>query len=354
MDGEKCKEVKAQARLALKALKEHSERISRKALFPEEDSALFISVKYKKVPLARGNSMRKLIGLPCTDQNASNTSICLILPDFERSNAAVRDPDVDGQSRRWAQLLREKYGLTGEHIAKIFTITQLKREYGKQADRAKLANTYDIFMVDKKLMKIAVNFLGGTFRKATKMPLPIDSSVDISKKLKEAFSLVQLHFAPLKDSVAVRIGNLSQSLAELDSNFDVIIEAVFAHLPGGPSNIRSCYLQTSATKISLPIFVDFGPSDEVLLEQPKNEQFAVELGECSTLPEGLMVKVRADGKVTVVKGNAGEEVLYPTAQDEWEQGDDIRPLNDDTLQKVLRKKAIRMSKGQRKRKDKAK
>uniref|UniRef100_A0A183BJT9 NARG2_C domain-containing protein n=1 Tax=Globodera pallida TaxID=36090 RepID=A0A183BJT9_GLOPA len=308
----KCEEIKAQAIHALKALQDYGEQKSRKMLFPETDAAVFLAVKYKKVPLARGTSLRKFIALPYSDRNPLNTSICLILPDRNRSAAAAKDPDVDGQAREWAELLRDKYALTGKHIAKIFTLTQLKREYGRQADKAKLANTYDIFMVDRKLMKMALFFLGSSFKKATKMPLPIDSSVDMSKKLNESFSLVQLHLAPLKDAVTLRIGNLGQPLNELESNFNAIIEAIFTHFPGGSLNIRSCHLQTAATKVSLPIFVDFGPANEVRLEMPKKQQLAVEVDGCSTLPDGLMVKVRADGKVIVVEEKTGDEVLYPT------------------------------------------
>ncbi|KAI3422146.1 hypothetical protein GPALN_012679 [Globodera pallida] len=338
----KCEEIKAQAIHALKALQDYGEQKSRKMLFPETDAAVFLAVKYKKVPLARGTSLRKFIALPYSDRNPLNTSICLILPDRNRSAAAAKDPDVDGQAREWAELLRDKYALTGKHIAKIFTLTQLKREYGRQADKAKLANTYDIFMVDRKLMKMALFFLGSSFKKATKMPLPIDSSVDMSKKLNESFSLVQLHLAPLKDAVTLRIGNLGQPLNELESNFNAIIEAIFTHFPGGSLNIRSCHLQTAATKVSLPIFVDFGPANEVRLEMPKKQQLAVEVDGCSTLPDGLMVKVRADGKVIVVEEKTGDEVLYPTGQDEWEHNDDIRPLTGDALQKMLRKKANRL------------
>lgn len=82
-------------------------------------------------------------------------------------------------------------------------------------------------------------------------------------------------------------------------------------------NIRSGYIQTFATELTLPVFVDFGllltceadnlristlgSANEVHMERPKRREYAVEQGECSTLPDGLTVKVRADGEVTVLE-----------------------------------------------------
>lgn len=48
-----------------------------------------------------------------------NTSICLILPDFDYKKTDRHDPDVDKHARRWADILREKHGLTGKEITKV-------------------------------------------------------------------------------------------------------------------------------------------------------------------------------------------------------------------------------------------
>lgn len=102
---------------------------------------------------------------------------------------------------------------------------------------------------------------------------------------------------------------------------------------------------------SLPIYVDFGeqnllmPKTTIIKTGHANEvkftavvkpECSEEFDELTTLPDGLAVKVKSDGQVTVVDALsifiyfttdcknlfiilAGEEVLYPTAeQDEWE------------------------------------
>ena len=52
------------------------------------------------------------------------------------------------------------------------------------------------------------------------------------------------------------VGNLNQKLEHLKSNVFSILDALLEDFPGGPVNIRSCYLQ--ASDVSLPVFVDFG------------------------------------------------------------------------------------------------
>lgn len=111
-----------QGNLALKALQKFEEKNSKNLLFPEEDRSLFLLFKFKKMSLARQAFRRRLITLPNTDKSASNTSICLILPDFDRSKHATRDPDVDRQAREWADKLEKKYGITGKDVAKVLTI----------------------------------------------------------------------------------------------------------------------------------------------------------------------------------------------------------------------------------------
>lgn len=35
--------------------------------------------------------------------------------------------------------------------------------------------------------------------------------------------------------------------------------------------------------------------------------------------------------------SAGQEVIYPTEQDEWEKGDDIKPMSQQTVDSIIRK-----------------
>jgi hypothetical protein len=47
----------------------------------------------------------------------------LILPDFDFSEKALKDPDVDKQVGQWAEILRDKYGLiSGSNYAKVLNL----------------------------------------------------------------------------------------------------------------------------------------------------------------------------------------------------------------------------------------
>lgn len=103
---------------------------------------------------------------------------------MDRSEKAMKDPDVDKQAREWSDKLLEEYGITPQDVSKvigqrqrtwplgpylqIFTFRQLEREYSDEADRKKLSTTYDIFMVDSALMKKALWLLGANFMKPGK------------------------------------------------------------------------------------------------------------------------------------------------------------------------------------------
>uniref|UniRef100_A0A914LFD9 Uncharacterized protein n=1 Tax=Meloidogyne incognita TaxID=6306 RepID=A0A914LFD9_MELIC len=219
--------------------------------------------------------------------------------------------------------------------SQILTFIQLTREYTEVKDRVKLANLYDIFFVDYKLTKKVEYFMGKLFKKPAHRPILIKSEQNFSKRIEEAYNQTLIFFMPMNDAITIRVGNLNQKIKHLKSNASTIISSLLEDFPGGPINIRSVYLQT--LDVSLPIYVDFGSSNEINFELPPEPELVEIVGECSTLPEGLEVKVRADGLVTTVEKKSGEEVLYPTEQDEWEKEDDMKPLNAELIQKILRK-----------------
>lgn len=335
-------EILSQGCEAIRALQEFYGSTSKKMLFPEHDTSVSFSAKYKRIPLE--HTSLKLIKLPKSDKNPMNASICLILPDLDRSERASKDPDVDKQARDWEVILTTNYGVPNTSYAKIFTLTQLKREYSQYSDKAKLSNTYDIFLIDSRLMLKALNILGQDFKKPSKRPFPIDSSSPkkFILRLKEAYSLVPMAIEAFKDMVTIRIGHLQQESSDLNENLSEVIKCFLENCPGGPVNIRSCYVQTANTQHTLPIYVDFGPVNDVQLQKPQKRKYEEEIGQLSTLPEGLNVKVRADGLVTVVDEKSKEEVLYPTEKDEWEAKDDIKPLTKKTVNRIVKAKARKL------------
>lgn len=59
------------------------------------------------------------------------------------------------------------------------------------------------------------------------------------------------------------------------------------------------------------------------------------IDECSTLPDGLKIKVMPSGKVHVLAEDTDEKVFYPTVEDEWQKHDDLKPTM--TKEKLVKK-----------------
>ncbi|CAK5073457.1 unnamed protein product [Meloidogyne enterolobii] len=333
-----CGPLKKKIPLALRALQEYDGHKQEKKLplFPDTKKMVYLTVKYKRPFFKKSGNQCVFVTQPYPDRNPSNSSVCLILPDLDRSKKAQTDPDVDKQAREWEERLRENYGLiSGVNYTKILTFIQLTREYTEVTDRVKLANLYDMFFVDYKLAKKVDYFMGKLFKRPARRPILIKSEQNFSKRIEEAYNQTLIFFMPMNDAITIRVGNLNQKIKHLKSNVSAIISSLLQDFPGGLINIRSVYL--AAVNVSLPVYVDFGSSNEINFELPPEPELVEIVGECSTLPEGLEVKVRADGLVTTVEKKSGEEVLYPTEQDEWEKEDDMKPLNAELIQKILRK-----------------
>ncbi|WKY09796.1 hypothetical protein Q1695_002278 [Nippostrongylus brasiliensis] len=328
-DTDKVKEIKEQGQLAIKALKKHLADRSGKSLFPDIDHAVGLTIVYKK-PALTTDKARVKIELPCPYRTPLNTSICLIMPDLDQTAAGRRDPDVDKQARQWAEKIEKDHGLTNQHYSKIMTKRQMEREYHTFTQRRALATTYDVFLVDVRVGKAVRTFLGKEFYKVHKEPLDFNYSKPLVTAIEKAVKSVTLKLQRYATRVNVSFGHLGQQLSDLSSNFETVVDAVLSSCPGGLSNIRSIYMQPVGSTPSLPVFVDDGTASEVQLEKPPKVRRAMKevADECSTLPDGLKLVVRKNGKLRVIKEDNGHTVFYPTVHDEWEERDGLKPLID--------------------------
>uniref|UniRef100_A0A915AQX9 Replication stress response regulator SDE2 n=1 Tax=Parascaris univalens TaxID=6257 RepID=A0A915AQX9_PARUN len=322
-----------------------------KSLFPEVDQVLHIQCVYKKPAPANDTPIwNKRIVLPHPLHNPENTTICLIMADIDSSEKARFDPDVDKQSRQWEDILREAYGITRAHVHKILTKRQLEREYGTYFEKRQLASAYDIFLVDSRVAKNVWRECGKEFHKARKMPF----SVDVSKKslieqITKTYSMITLPLSPNRTRISLVIGNLSQPHDHLLDNVHEAVARLFDFCPGGLLNVRSLYLQIVTGGPTIPIYADIGSANDVHLPFPKKRkdrpEYQETIGELSTLPEGLEVAIRADGKIRVIDSQTKKSVYYPTINDEWEQGDDLKPRIDP--EKIEAKRAKKLAKKKR-------
>ncbi|CAJ0590266.1 unnamed protein product [Cylicocyclus nassatus] len=342
----KIQETKDQGRVALTALRKHLANHSGKSLFPDIDHAVGILIVYKVPPLTT-NKARLRIELSHSPRTTSNTSICLIMPDLDQSATARKDPDVEKQARQWAEKIEKDHGLLSQHYSKIMTKRQLERECHSYTQRRALATSYDLFLVDVRVAKAVRTFLGKDFYKVHKEPIDFDYSKPLVTSIEKAVKTVLLRLPRYATRAHVSFGHLGQDSADLAGNLDEVIDAVVSNCPGGLSNIRSLHMQPVGGTPSLPIYVDNGRSSDVKLERPRKRRRATEQvsDECSTLPDGLRLAIRRNGKVRVIKEDSNVAVHYPTIHDEWEERDGLKPTIDPG--KLKRKHAIKKKRMQK-------
>jgi len=333
--------IDAQALKAIQALKDYKEQGNnkKKSLFPEIDLGVFLLVVYKKPAMYNASQdVRRLISLPQPDKNFDNTSICLILPDLDKSDDAKRDPDVEAQSREWIIKLREKHNINKE-LTRVMTLRQVMREHSTPESKRKLAQTYDVFLCDKRIHKSVCTFLGKSINKARKVPIPVNYEKPLIPQINDSYSKISMPVGACRTRISLRFGHLGQPIDDLATNVGEVIKKVVEYCPGGMNNVRSMYIELPTGKPSLPVYVHMGSANEVKLQKaPKlrNSEVATETLECSTLPEGLGVQLRPNGKVRVVEEKTGKGVIYPTTRDEYQKHDDLKPKVNLTWMKKQR------------------
>lgn len=337
--------IMVQADQAIDVLLQIADRKKGTMLFPEVDQALDVQCIYKKPSFKNPGILNKKILLPHSFHDDAKTTVCLIMADLDKSSEARRDPDVDKQARLWEDKLLEEHGITKKHVQKVMTVTQFAREYQSFNDRRQLATAYDLFLADSRVVKTVSNKCGKEFYKKRKLPISVDlTKGHLIEQIKKANRTILLPLSANRTRTSLHIGHLGQKKADVLDNMREAISCLFKFCPGGLANVRSLYTRITSFGPNLPIYADTGSANEIQFKAPdrKIEEQEEVTEEITTLPEGLEVKVRKGGKIRVVDSETKKTVTYPTITDEWEEQDDIKPVDPEKRaeKKTAKKKRI--------------
>ncbi|XP_066262783.1 ribosomal L1 domain-containing protein 1 [Euwallacea similis] len=242
-----------------------SEQLQKK-LFNEE-IPLFLQINTFKVPKTRG-PIKQLFRIPLKNSPLpEGADICLIVPDVK----GIPNKEHERHLEHYDTLLKNK-GVSG--IKKIMTFHEFRTEYDTFELKNRLADLYDLFLVDGRISGKVVHKCGKIFYKKRKVPVAIRLQVanlktNIEQALKRAYFCMNFK----SDSQSVQIGYSSMKIKKLTDNVYSVVDFIKKKFPGKMANIRSLYVYTP-TGSSIPVYVSFSnPNDIkvpiVIVKRPK-------------------------------------------------------------------------------------
>lgn len=160
-------------------------------------------------------------------------------------------------------------------VTKVLGVSKLEKRYGTHEAKRELAQMYDLFLVDDRVVKMMPRLLGNTFIRGKKMPLVIRMDRNIGGGIEKA--LRSTSFAPgTGTTCSVRVARASFSAAEIADNVVAAMGKIVSSLPGGWSAVQSLYVKSKSSP-SLPIFASLPTaSDFVATGEERKAQAAAE------------------------------------------------------------------------------
>lgn len=261
-----------------------SQKQREKAQLLEDDQLLYLVVSLKKIPdRGRTNPYRIAIPHPLYQLDGSQ-EVCLIVSDREQSKEKM--------NKKMAQ---ERIAKEGLKIAKVIPLSKLKTDYFAYEAKRKLCGSYDIFLVDDRILAELPTLLGKAFYKKKKHPIPVNlTRAQWSGQINASCSSTFMYVSGGTCSV-VKVGRVSQPRVEIIENVRAVIEGVAQQVPKKWENIRALFLK-SLESVALPLFQSL-PIMPLKIEISSGQQQEV---------EGKVADMGKDGKKAV--GGKGKKV----------------------------------------------
>ncbi|CDW53940.1 Ribosomal L1 domain containing protein [Trichuris trichiura] len=294
----------AQVRRAVAALKGYLQKQGvnevRPKLFEEGVAKIGATVNLKLIPTAFVGTVIS-VNVPHRFISPQEVSLCLIVRDIDQHR---KHYDYDLSTRFVKEYLDER---NVKCVDFVISMSHLIREYTTFADKQRLAKSYDVFLVDKRLpLSKLYKVLGNPFRLHKKLPIPVNiGRSHIEESISKAVSRVRVTMTKFADKYHFIFGNNNQSVDELLANFEAVMEKWKGKFPGGLSIVRSLYIHSGGHP-PLPVYASFLSSNSVVLGRRKSRVRRPIVGELSTLRYGK-VRVYGDGSARIVRKDSSEK-----------------------------------------------
>ncbi|XP_019154025.1 PREDICTED: ribosomal L1 domain-containing protein 1-like [Ipomoea nil] len=204
-----------------------------------DDEFVYLNITLKKIPpKARVNPFR--IALPHALHDQASSECCLIIDDRSNSNLTSKD----------AKKVIKSQDIS---VSKVLKLSKLKTDYKPFEAKRKLCDSYDVFLVDKRIVHFLPKLLGKHFFKKRKLPLPVDLTKKNWKEQIERACGSGLFFLRTGTCSVMKVGKRAMESGEIVDNVVEAINGVVEYVPKKWGGVRSLHLRLSGS-VALPLY----------------------------------------------------------------------------------------------------
>ncbi|KAJ8572196.1 hypothetical protein K7X08_008707 [Anisodus acutangulus] len=222
---------------ALLKWKETKSKIQKPQLLPQDDF-IYVNLTLKKIPpKPRTNAFRIPFPHPLHDDSSE---LCFIIDD--RPNSKLTSDA--------AKKIIKSHNIP---ITKVIKLSKLKTNYKSFEAKRKLCDSYDLFLVDRRIVHLLPKLLGKQFFKKKKLPLPLDLTHKNWKEQVERACGSGLFYLRTGTCCMMRIGKGSMDPTQIVDNVVEAIKGVVQVVPKKWGGVRSLHLRLSDS-LALPLY----------------------------------------------------------------------------------------------------
>ncbi|KAJ8530274.1 hypothetical protein K7X08_037109 [Anisodus acutangulus] len=301
---------------ALLKWKETKSKIQKPQLLPQDDF-IYLNLTLKKIPpKPRTNAFRIPFPHPLHDVSSE---LCLIIDDRPNSNLT---------SDAAKKIIKSQ----NIPITKVIKLSKLKTNYKPFEAKRKLCDSYDLFLVDRRIVHLLPKLLGKHFFKKKKLPLPLDLTHKNWKEQVERACGSGLFYLRTGTCCMMRIGKGSMEPTQIVDNVVEAIKGVVQVVPKKWGGVRSLHLRLSDS-LALPLYQAL-PEMKLKIQGFKEKEVSgdlVEVKESGTKAEEGSGKKKGKNKGRI------HEVRYmdfDTGVDEMGSDDDVENVGKNEEEEI--------------------
>ncbi|KAL3508976.1 hypothetical protein ACH5RR_028377 [Cinchona calisaya] len=262
---------------ALQKWKEAQSATQKPQLLPEDDF-IYLNLTLKKIPQKPRTNPYKI---PLKNPLFGATSeLCLIIDDRPNSNLT-------------SETAKKIIKSNDIPVSKVLKLSKLKSNYKPFEAKRKLCDSYDVFLVDRRVVHLLPKLLGKFFFKKKKLPLPLDLSHKNWKEQIERALGSGLLYMRSGTCCVMKVGKVSMESEEIVENVVEGINGVVEVVPKKWEGVRSLHLKFSDS-LALPVYQAL-PDVKLKIDGVKESEEVsvseVEMKEESSGGEGKMGKI---------------------------------------------------------------